>query len=258
MKKCTVCNIKIDEDKYKKDRKICKKCYNINRKKYNNNTFSGNDNITLIQNQQPKIDKNIKNVTNNPNVLTYGNHRHVVIGPSNVAKTYCMLKKLEKIGSQRPIPIITRSFNQYPSYKTSTDIKPINRYKGSVVIFVDMLGSKNSFQIDEFFTRGRHEELDVCYISQSYFGLPRRSIRNNSDRLTLFKQTLKDVQRIYYDIGAYDLKYDEFKKMCSFTWSEKFNYLCIEMTKNKDEGNHRIFNESKTTYNDCICESEPF
>ena len=77
-----------------------------------------------------------------------------------------------------------------------------------------MLGAKNSSQIDEFFTRGRHEDLDVYYINQSYFALPRQSIRNNSDRLILFKQTLIDVQNMYYDIGAHDMKYDEFKEMC--------------------------------------------
>ena len=169
-----------------------------------------------------------------------------------------MLKVLEKIGNKRPINIITRSPNQYPNYKTSVDIKPINKYKGSVVIFDDMLGAKNSSQIDEFFTRGRHENLDVYYISQSYFGLPRQSIRNNSDRLILFKQTLRDVQSMYYDIGAYDMKYDEFKEMCHKAWDEEYNYLCIDMTENKNEGKYRIFNESKTTYIDCIPESEPF
>ena len=65
-----------------------------------------------------------------------------------------------------------------------------------------MLGVRNSSQIDEFFTRGRHEDLNVYYTSQSYFGLPRQSIRNNSDRLILFKQTLRDVQSMYFDIGA--------------------------------------------------------
>ena len=98
-----------------------------------------------------------------------------------------MLKVLEKIGNKRPLHIVTRSPNQYPNYKTSNEIKPINKYKGSVVIFDDMLGAKNSSQIDDFFTRGRHEDLDVYYISQSYFALPRQSIRNNSDRLILFK-----------------------------------------------------------------------
>ena len=119
--------------------------------------------------------------------------------------TYYILKILEKKGNQRPIHIITRSPNQYPNYKTSNEIKPINKYKGSVVIFDDMLGARNSSQLDEFFTRGRHEDLDVYYISQSDFGLPRQSSRNNSDRLILFKQTLRDVQSLYYDIGAFDI-----------------------------------------------------
>ena len=255
VKKCTVCDIKIDVDNCKKDRNICKNCYNMNRKKYNNKKkkIKFDDSVNKIE--KPKID-----IVNNKNniVSKYENHRYVIIGPSNVGKTYYMLKVLEKIGNQRPIHIITRSPNQYPNFKTSNEIKPINKYKGSVVIFDDMLGAKNSSQIDEFFTRGRHEDLDVYYISQSYFGLPRQSIRNNSDRLILFKQTLRDVQSMYFDIGAYDMNYDEFKLMCHKAWDEKYNYLCIDMTKNKNGGKYRIFNESKTTYIDCICETEPF
>ena len=169
-----------------------------------------------------------------------------------------MLKVLQKIGNKRPIHIITRSPNQYPNYKTSNEIKSINKYKRSVKIFDDMLGARNCSQKDEFFTRERHENLDVYYISQIYFSLPRQSIRNNSDRLILFKQTLRDVQSMYYDLGAYDMKYDEFKEMSHKAWSENFNYLCFDMTKNKNEGKYRIFNESKNTYIECICETEAF
>ena len=256
VKKRTVCNIKISEYNCKKDRNICKNCYNTNRKKYNNKEKKRKVDGCVNKIEKPKID-NVNN-SNNDIVSTYENHRHVVIGPSNVGKSYYMLKVLEKIGNKRPIHVITRSPNQYPNYKTTTDIKPKNKYKGSVVIFDDVLGARNSSQIDEFFTRGRHENLDVYYFSQSYFGLPRQSIRNDSDRLILFKQTLGDVQCMYYDIGAYDMKYDEFIEMCSFAWSEKFNYVCIDMTKNKNEGKYRIFNESKNTDIDCICETEPF
>ena len=219
VKNCTVCNIKRDEDNCKKDRNICKNCYNTNRKKYNNKEKKRKFDDSVNKIEKPKIE-NVNN-TNNNIVSKYENHRHVFIGPSNAGKTYYMLKILEKIGNKRPIHIITRSPNQYPNYKTNTEIKPINNYKGSVVIFDDMLGAKYSSQIDEFFTRGRHEDLDVYYISLSYFALPRQSIRNNSDRLILFKQTLRDVQIMYYDIGAYDMNYDEFKQMCHKAWDEK-------------------------------------
>ena len=72
-------------------------------------------------------------------------------------------------------------------------------------IFDDMLGARNSSQIDEFYTRVRPEVSDVYYISQSYFGLSRQSIRNNSGRIILFKQTLGGVQNMFFDIRAYDM-----------------------------------------------------
>ena len=121
-----------------------------------------------------------------------------------------------------------------------------------------MTGARNSSQIDQFFTRGRHEGLDVYYKSQSYFGLPRQSIRNNIDRMILFKQTLRDVQSMYYDIIAYGIIYDEFKEIFRYDWNENFNYICFDMDKIKIEGKYRIFNVSKNTYFECIPESEAF
>ena len=81
VKKCTAYNIKIDEDNYEKDRNICKNCYMTNRKNYNN------------KEKKRKVDDSVKimdnvNITNNDIVSAYENHRHVVIGPSNVGKTY--------------------------------------------------------------------------------------------------------------------------------------------------------------------------
>ena len=54
------------------------------------------------------------------------------------------------------------------------------------------------------------------------------------------------------------MKYDEFKEMCRRACSEKFIYLCIDMSKNRSGVKYRIFNENKNTYFECICESEPF
>ena len=65
-----------------------------------------------------------------------------------------MLKILEKISNKRPIPIITRSPNQYPNYKTSADKKPKDQYKGYLVMFDDMLGARKSSQIDQILHQG--------------------------------------------------------------------------------------------------------
>ena len=84
-----------------------------------------------------------------------------MIGPRNVGKTNYVHKWLEKVDNQRPVHIKTRSPNQYLKYKTSNEVKPINKYKESVVFFDDMLGAGNSSQIDDFYPRLRHENLSV-------------------------------------------------------------------------------------------------
>ena len=63
VKKCTVCNIKIDEDNSKKDRNICKICYNIDRKKYT---------INEKKRKTKNVEKNVNNNVNN-NVSVYEN-----------------------------------------------------------------------------------------------------------------------------------------------------------------------------------------
>ena len=63
---------------------------------------------------------------------------------------------------------------------------------------------------------------------------------------------------MYKDIGCYDMEKSEIKEMCRFAWSERYNYLYIDKTKNKNEGKYRNFNESKNTYFECILETEPF
>ena len=76
---CSACNIMININNYKKDRTVCKNCYNKNKRKNNFNTLPPNKNKTSYQ--QPDIE----NVNNK--VSEFENHRHVVIGPSNVGKT---------------------------------------------------------------------------------------------------------------------------------------------------------------------------
>ena len=120
-------------------------------------------------------------------------------------KTYLMLKFLSRI-SDRYIFIITKSPpEQYSNSKikireTSDEIKPLNEYENGIIVFDDILGSSNSRFIDQFFIRGRHNNLDIFYLSQSYFDLPKITIRKNSNKIILFIQTLKDIEHIYIEM----------------------------------------------------------
>ena len=183
-KNCSVCNIKLDIKKYKKDRTVCKDCYNKKKRK----------NKITISHQQQTI---IENGNNNNNIRT------LLVGSSFSGKTYLMLKILSRM-IDRDIYIITKSPpEQYTNSKIKIrdigdEIKPLNEYENGIIVFDDILGSSNSRFIDQFSIRGRHNKLDIFYLSQSYFDLPKRTIRNNSNKIILFNQTLK-ILNIYIE-----------------------------------------------------------
>ena len=135
-----------------------------------------------------------------------------------------MLKILSRI-PDRDFYIITKSPpEQYSNSKIKIKEKrwkkPLNEYENALIVFDDTLDSSNSKYIDQFFIRGRHNNLDFYHPSQPYFDLPKRTIRNTSNKIILFIQTWKDI---YRDFGGYDMSDDEFKKLCREPWEEEFN-----------------------------------
>ena len=133
------------------------------------------------------------------------NNRTFLVGPSFSGKTYLLLKTLSRI-PDRDIYIITKSPpEQYTNSKIkikeiSDEIRPLNEYEKGIIVFDDFLGSSNSRYIDPFFIRGRHNNLDIYYLLQSYFDLPKRTISNKSIKIVLFNETLKDIEHIYIEM----------------------------------------------------------
>ena len=248
-KNCSACNIKLDINNYKKDRTVCRDCYNKKKRKININTLPPNEMIENVNTpQQPNFENN---------------NRTLLVGPSFSGKTYLMLKILSRM-LDRDIYIITKSPpEQYTNSKIKSkeigdEIKPLNEYENGIIVFDDVLGSSNSRFIDQFFIRGRHKNLDIYYLSQSYFDSPKRTIRNNSNRIILFNQTLKDIEHIYRDVAGYDMSYDEFKELCRKSCEEDYNYPCIDRSKKRDRGKYCICNKSKNTYLEATPQTKPF
>ena len=112
-KNCSSCNIKLDINNYKKDRTVCKECYNKKKRKTN-----------LIQ-------SNITNSDPQPKIENNDNNRTLLVGPSFSGKTYLMLKILSRM-PERDIYIITKSPpEQYSNSKIKIkeigdEIKPLN------------------------------------------------------------------------------------------------------------------------------------
>ena len=116
--------------------------------------------------ERPKID----------NVNTSNNKRTLAVGLSFTGKTHLMLKILSKLRNQS-IDIITESpLEQYSTAKKikeySEETKPPNEYENGILVFDDILGSPKSRYMDQIFITGRHNNLDVFYLTQSYFDSP--------------------------------------------------------------------------------------
>ena len=109
---------------------------------------------------------------------------------------------------QEPNFLIAKSLNYYLKIKeaqTSDEIQPLEIYEKSTVVFDDMLLSKQESNIDLFFTRGPRNKIDKNYISQSYFYLPKKTNRNISNKLILFKVTLRNVLLLFHYITGLDM-----------------------------------------------------
>ena len=116
---CSVCNIKLDKNNYKKYRTVCRDCYNKKKRK----------NKITISHQQPIIEKG-----NNNN-----NNRTLLVGPSFSGKTNLMLKILSRT-SDRDTYIITKSPpEQYTNSKIKIkeirdELELLNEYENGTIV----------------------------------------------------------------------------------------------------------------------------
>ena len=85
-----------------------------------------------------------------------------------------------------------------------------------------------------------------------------KTIRNNSNIMILFQQTLKEVEHIYRDIAGFDMPYDEFKELCRKAWKEKHIYLLLNRLKDKTESRYRKCKESNPNYKIFNPHTDPF
>ena len=100
------------------------------------------------------------------------------------------------------------------------------------------LGSQN--KIEAYYTRGRQNNCQTMYISQSYFRLPRHSVRENMNFLILFQQDAKNLQHIYADHCDGDMSLEEFKKFCQTVWSSgSHQFVTLDLTSDKWNGKYR-------------------
>ena len=150
---------KLDKSFYKKDRAICKD-YRIGKKKRKCNNISETFLVTIVRK----------------------NKRTLLVRPRFSGETYFMLKILSRV-PVRDIHMITKSPpGQYPNSRSkieefSEEFKPLNEDENAILVFDVFLSTSENKYTHQFFIRGRHFNLDIYYLPQTYFDLPKRSTK---------------------------------------------------------------------------------
>ena len=135
--------------------------------------------------------------------------RMVVVAPSGSGKTNFIFNLLEKFskgkGTFNSITIICRAKDE-PIYelleeKSKKKIKilegienipDINKFEKDqqhIVIFDDLVLEKDQKKISEFYIRGRKKGISICYLSQSFYKIP-KTIRQNCNYFVILKLKL--------------------------------------------------------------------
>ena len=199
-----------------------------------------------------------------PNWLDY-NHLYV-FGNTLHQKEYQVMKKALDLGlTKQQINNIFKNQEEFEKIKASPleVIEDYNGYRKSE-IKVEFYGDcsmipdptqlcideKNLLILDDcflgpqnkaeaYYTRGRQNNCDTFYISQSYFRLPRHTIRENMNFLVLFPQDVKNLSHIYADHCDGDMTLTEFKSFCRKVWSTDHHFVVIDLTSEKGKGKYR-------------------
>ena len=108
----------------------------------------------------------------------------------------------------------------------------------NLMIFNDLLLGKQN-KCEDYYTRGRHSNVDCFYLSQNYFKLPRQTIRENVNFICLFPQDLKNLNHIYSDHVGDDMTKEEFRKFCKKCWEKPHGFAVIDLTSKKETGKYR-------------------
>lgn len=120
------------------------------------------------------------------------------------------------------------------------EVIPLSECKpNSVVVFDDYI-LENQNEVRNYFTRGRHKNLDCFYLAQTLSKVPKQLVRDNVNFLCVFRQDTANLKHIYTDYVQGDMRFDSFVDVANRCWSDSdYGFLTIDMTRKRDAGKYR-------------------
>lgn len=184
--------------------------------------------------------------------------RGIICGPSNCGKTNVLLSLLESPHGLRfeNLYVYSKSLQQpkyqylehlmstideigYFMFSNNSEVIPSNEVlSNSIIVFDDVACDKQNM-IREYFSMGRHSNVDCFYLCQTYAKIPKHLIRDNANLLILFKQDVTNLKHVYNDHVNTDMSYKKFCELCSKCWQHKYGFIVIDKDSSITHGRYR-------------------
>jgi hypothetical protein len=191
--------------------------------------------------------------------------RMLIIGASGSGKTLCLMNLVTKMNSWNKIYLLAKNPDQ-PLYRWFIDnvrkiekknnvsiltvldklsdcptVEMFDKKNNNLVIVDDFVNDEKKLQakVIDLYIRGRHNNVSVVYLSQSYFSIP-SNIRKNADYIMLKKvQTLRDLKSIVREYSL-NVKVKELIEIYKKAISNIENFFLIDLYTNDDNLKYRI------------------
>ena len=116
---------------------------------------------------------------------------------------------------------------------------PPNEAKPHSIFIFDDVPSRNQEIIKEYFSAGRHYQVESFFLSQTYASIIKHLLRDNANCLILFKQDDLNLKHIYQDHVGTDMTFEQFKSICSICWKDPYDFLSIFKDFKMNDGRYR-------------------
>lgn len=210
-------------------------------------SFIQQKNVFKIEHKLNKV-KKLSNLFPN-------NIRSLIIGASGSGKTvvlynlivrkeglkftnlYLISQSLEQEKYKKIIEIFKLCGDEIKLHTSSVcDITPQDVEEYSMVVFDDI----SSPNIAQFYSMGRHRNINCFYLCQSYTKV-QKHIRDNTNFLIIFKQDDLNLKHIYNNHVGNDFTFKQFKNICHQCWDKhKYGFIVIDKERGKSNGKYRF------------------
>lgn len=159
----------------------------------------------------------------------------VVISPTLDQKKYEILEKI--LSDVNEICYVKlNSKEEFDNY-LSGDGKLL---PNTVLLIDDMVGADFKGVVKQYFSVGRHKQIDVILIVQSYMAVPKTLTREQANLIFIFRIDGRNLEHIWKEHCFHELNFTKFARLCNHAWNYMpNNCLIIDKTRGINNGKFR-------------------